>query len=103
MELPPFDWEKEYGALWRANPLAFWLAPGPGDEKPQRSEYEKAMDKLAQANAKLDQALARHEPQNPYANAYSQMAARSYSPLQQASGSSSNYSSLLNAAAGILW
>lgn len=28
-----FDWEKEYGPLYRACPSAFWLAPGPGDRK----------------------------------------------------------------------
>ena len=28
-----FDWERDYGPIWRACPSAFWLAPEPGDRK----------------------------------------------------------------------
>lgn len=31
--LEPFDWEREYGPLFRACPSAFWLAPEPGDRR----------------------------------------------------------------------
>jgi hypothetical protein len=31
-ELPPFNWEREYGPLWTGSDCsAFWLAPGPED------------------------------------------------------------------------
>lgn len=33
-ELEPFDWKRDYEALYRAAPLAFWLAPGDGGEAP---------------------------------------------------------------------
>jgi hypothetical protein len=34
LELPrglQFDWEREYGPLWRPGSTAFWLEPEPGD------------------------------------------------------------------------
>lgn len=31
--IPGFDWERDYGPLYRACPSAFWLAPEPGERK----------------------------------------------------------------------
>jgi hypothetical protein len=75
MDLEPFDWERDYGPLYRACPSAFWLAPEPGERKrdvidvrPKYALDQRAIQSAIAQQAQLSQLAMLQSQVSPYAH-----------------------------------